>query len=310
MRKLRIAIGFFIVFNALTFAGYGQQRVAYTQYMFNALAINPAYAGSDKYLNVTAQGRQQWIAFKGAPNSQMISAHMPLENKKVGVGMLLERQTEGVTDIYNAYAMYAYKIKLKRKKTLSLGLQAGITTYRERLTDLTLPAGSADPTFSANTSYTLPNFGVGVYYAGPDFYVGLSVPTVAQNTIKRNDPATLKEARHYFLMAGYIFDLNPSLKLKPNFLIKSVDGAPVNVDMNLNLLIDKIVWVGCSYRIGNAVNPLIELQVNPKFRVGFSYDIPISNLTKSHFSSGSPEIMINYRFVKVRPNTVVSPRYF
>jgi type IX secretion system PorP/SprF family membrane protein len=206
--------------------------------------------------------------------------------------------------------MYAYKIKLPGKQILSLGLQAGVTTYREQLTDLTLPSGTMDPNFSTNTTYTQPNFGVGVYYYTPSFYAGLSVPTIAQNMIHRDSPQALTEARHYFLTCGYIFALSPSLKLKPNFLLKSVVGAPVNVDINLNLLIDKVVWVGCSYRIGNSVTPLLEIQANPTLRFGFSYDIPLSNLTRSNIRSGSPEIMINYRLVKARPHTVVSPRYF
>jgi len=289
---------------------YGQQRIVYSQYMFNTLSINPAYAGTDKYLNVTAQARQQWMGFHGAPSSQMVSVHSPLTHKKVGLGLFLQRETGGVTDIYTAYAMYAYKIKLPGKQILSLGLQAGVTTYREQLTDLTLPSGTMDPNFSTNTTYTQPNFGVGVYYYTPSFYAGLSVPTIVQSMLHRDSPQALTEARHYFLMCGYIFDLSPSLKLKPNFLLKSVVGAPVNIDMNLNLLIDKVVWVGCSYRIGNSVTPLLEIQANPALRFGFSYDIPLSNLTRSNIRSGSPEIMINYRLVKARPHTVVSPRYF
>jgi type IX secretion system PorP/SprF family membrane protein len=310
MKRSILTPGILVWLCVATVVSHGQQRMVYSQYMFNTLSINPAYAGTDKYLNVTAQARQQWMGFHGAPGSQMVSVHSPLANKKVALGMLMQRETGGVTDTYNVYAMYAYKIKLRDKQMLSLGLQAGITTYRERLTDLTLPAGTADPNFSTNATYTQPNFGVGVYYYTPSFYAGLSVPTIVQNMIHRDNPLTLTEARHYFLMCGYIFDLSPSLKLKPNFLLKSVTGAPVNIDMNLNLLIDKVVWVGCSYRIGNSVTPLLEIQANPKLRFGFSYDIPISNLTRSNIRSGSPEVMINYRLVKARPHTVVSPRYF
>jgi type IX secretion system PorP/SprF family membrane protein len=309
-KTISTTILFLLVQGMMIRASYGQQRIVYTQYMFNALVVNPAYAGTDKYLNVTAQGRQQWAGIKGAPNSQMISAHMPLKNRNVGLGVLLERESVGITNIYNGYVMYSYRVKLPRKNILSLGLQAGITTYREELTDLTLPPGSNDPSFSKDVTYTLPNFGAGVYFYNQRFYAGLSVPSIAQNTINRDNPLSLKESRHYFLMGGYVMDLSPSLKLKPNFLLKAVSGAPLNLDLNLNLLIEKVVWVGCSYRIRNAVNPLVEIQVKPQLRIGFSYDIPITGENTSIFRSGSPEIMINYRFVKMLPNTVISPRYF
>jgi type IX secretion system PorP/SprF family membrane protein len=308
--KRLLIYGGFLAVSVIPREGHAQQRIVYTQYMFNALTINPAYAGTDKYPNITAQARQQWIGVKGTPESQMISGHLPMPNKKVGLGILLEREGLGVSQIFNGYVMYSYKIKVSRDNVFSMGLQAGVTTYREDLTDLTLPSGSNDPNFANDVTYMQPNFGAGFYFYGKRFYAGLSVPAVAQNTIQSADPAMLKEARHYFLMGGYLMDLGPSLKLKPNFLLKAVTGAPLNLDINLNLLIQKVVWVGCSYRLKNAVNPLVEVQVNPKLRIGFSYDIPLSNLAKTHYASGSPEVMINYRFVKMLPNTVISPRYF
>ena len=290
-------------------AGHAQQRIMYTQYMFNGLILNPAYAGTDKFANITAQGRQQWSGYKGAPNSQMISAHMPLPNKKTGLGVLLEKETMGVTDVYHSYVMYSYKLKM-RKSTLSFGLQAGVATYREELTTLSLPAGSNDPNFANTTTYTQPNFGAGIYYYSHNFYLGFSVPSIMQNILSPDDPLVLSEVRHYFLTCGYLIKLSPTLKLKPNFLLKAVGGAPINLDMNLNLLIDDVVWVGCSYRMENAVNPLVEVQLNKKLRFGLSYDIPISDIGSADFRSASPEVMINYRFVKLVPNTVVSPRYF
>ncbi|MBT1699261.1 type IX secretion system membrane protein PorP/SprF [Fulvivirgaceae bacterium PWU4] len=300
-----------IFFQAMAQAGYGQQRVSYAQYMFNGLMLNPAYAGTDKYPNITAQGRQQWLGAKGAPNSQMLSAHMPWPRKRIGVGIILEKQGIGVTDIYNGYVMYSYKIKVNRKNVFSMGIQAGVTTYREQLTDLTLPSGSQDPSFAKDITYTLPNFGAGVYYySSSQFYVGLSVPSIAQNTLKRGNPLTSKEARQYLLTGGYLWNLRPHLKFKPNFLLKVVNGAPMNLDINLNFLFDEVLWLGCSFQLKNAVNPMVELQATQKLRIGFSYDIPVSSLTESGFRSGSPEVMLNYRFVKLLKNRVVSPRYF
>jgi type IX secretion system PorP/SprF family membrane protein len=295
-----------VIFSEKTIA---QQTIMYTQYMFNGLVLNPAYAGSDKYLNATLQARQQWIGFKGAPTSQMFSAHSCSENKKNGIGLLVERETMGVNQTFNGYIMYAYKINFKRS-TLSFGLQAGVSNYQQRLTELNVPQGSNDPSFSSNVSYTLPNFGAGVYYSSKHFYLGIAVPYLLQNTFDASNPVlSARQSRNYFLNSGFVFDLGSSFKLKPNFLIRYVSGAPVNVDLNLNLLIKDVLWIGCSYRVKNSINPLIEMLVTPKLRIGFTYDIPISAMGGIY--SGSPEAMINYRFIKKKnASRVLSPRYF
>jgi len=216
----------------------------------------------------------------------------------------------GVDETFNAYVMYAYKIKVNVKGTLSMGLQAGLSNYKQKLNGLTVPPGVSDPSFANNVSYTLPNVGVGFYYSTERSYIGLSVPYLLQNTFdKSNDVLLAKQARNYFFSGGHVFDLNPSLKLKPNFLVKYVAGAPVNVDVNVSLLINEVFWIGCSYRMNNSINPLIEILFTPKLRVGFAYDIPVSSM--SGIYAGSPEVMINYRFIaKKKVSRVVSPRYF
>ncbi len=288
---------------------YSQQTVMYTQYMFNGLTLNPAYAGSDKYINATLQARQQWIGFNGSPTSQMFSGHGLLPNKNMGVGILIERESMGVDETFNGYLMYAYKIKLQHG-TFSMGIQAGVSKYSQKLTELTVPQGVTDPSFASNGSYILPNVGAGIYYSTARFYVGLSVPYLLQNTFDKSDVVLkAKQARNYFLTAGHIFTLSPSLKLKPNFLVKYVDGAPVNVDINASLLIKEILWIGCSYRMKNSINPLIEMLFTQKLRVGLAYDIPTAKMAGVY--SGSPEVMINYRFIpKKKVTRVISPRYF
>jgi type IX secretion system PorP/SprF family membrane protein len=311
MRTKLLAIFLPVMLMGILNEVHGQQRITYTQYMFNGLVLNPAYAGTDKYTNITAQGRQQWMGAKGGPNSQTASAHGRLQNGRIGLGMVIEQENVGVTSTLNIYGMYAYKIRITKKNLLSLGLQVGATTYRERLTDLTLPQGTNDPNFANDVTYVQPNFGVGLYYYQHNkFYIGLSVPSIAQNTIDRNNPMLMTEVRQYMLTGGYLWSLNPRLKIKPNFLLKVVKGAPLNLDLNTSFLIDDKIWVGCSYRLKNSVNPVVELQATQKLRVGVSYDIPTSELTKTNFRSGSPEIMINYRFVKLMKNRVISPRYF
>jgi type IX secretion system PorP/SprF family membrane protein len=307
--KLTIAFLVVILISSFHERASAQQSIMYTQYMFNGLVVNPAYAGSDKYLNATLQARQQWMGFKGAPTSQMFSAHNSSANKKNGIGILIERETMGVNQTFNGYIMYAYKINFK-KSVLSLGLQAGVSNYQQRLTELNVPQGTNDPSVASNASYTLPNFGAGIYYSSKHFYLGLAVPYLLQNTFDTSNPVlTARQSRNYFFNSGFVFDLSSSLKLKPNVFVRYVSGAPVNVDLNLNLLIKDVLWIGCSYRVTNSINPLIEMLVTQRLRIGFTYDIPISAMAGVY--SGSPEAMINYRFVsKKKPSRILSPRYF
>ena len=287
----------------------GQQQIMFTQYMFNGLALNPAYAGSDETLNLTVLAREQWLGFDGGPSNQMFSGHMPVgPQKKVGIGLLAEREKIAVTEVLNFYASYAYKIPV-RNGNLALGLQAGLTSQTQELTNLALPPGITDPSFAQNVSALLPNFGTGIYYSTSRFYAGFSVPLLLQNSFDKSDVVLqAKQLRHYFITTGYLFDLNPFLKLKPHVLVKSVPGAPVNIDLNANLLIRESLWLGLSFRNLNSLNALLEIQFNNKLRLGFAYDFINSEL--GNVSSGSGEIMLNYRVAKKVPERILSPRYF
>ncbi len=289
--------------------GLCQQQVMFTQYMFNGLALNPAYAGSDETLNLTLLAREQWLGFDGGPANQMFSGHLPLgPQKKIGVGLTVEKEKIAVTEVMNFYASYAYKIPVKNGH-LALGLQGGLTHHSQELTALALPPGVVDPSFDENISSLLPNFGTGIYYSSKRFYAGFSIPMLIQNSFDNRDAVLVaKQARHYFLTSGYLIDLNPTLKLKPHILIKSVEGAPLNIDLNANLLIRELVWLGASFRNLNSLNALLEIQLNRQLRLGFAFDFINSEL--GNVSSGSGEIMLNYRVSKKVPERVLSPRYF
>ena len=184
-----------------------------------------------------------------------------------------------------------------------------MTNQRQELTSLALPPGVTDPSFDENLSAVLPNFGTGIYYRSERFYAGFSIPFILQNSFDdSSDMLQARQLRHYFLTAGYLFDLNPHLKLKPHVLVKSVAGAPVNIDLNANLLVREVVWLGLSLRNLNSVNALLEVQLNNKLRLGFAYDFINSEL--GNVSSGSGEIMLNYRVAKRVPERILSPRYF
>ncbi|WKN31503.1 type IX secretion system membrane protein PorP/SprF [Porifericola rhodea] len=285
---------------------YAQQQAMFTQYMFNGLAINPAYAGSHESLSLTALGREQWLGLEGAPSSQTFSAHAPLRNKKIALGMLFTHDQIGETNQYGAYAIYAYRLKLA-KGILSAGLQAGFNTYKASFSQVFVRQGD-DGAFNADELHSfLPNFGAGAYYNTRRFYVGFSLPHLLNNAYPGQEDTQARQYRHWFLTSGYVFDLNHNLKLKPNMLIKAVEGAPLEVDINANLLIKELVWFGLSYRSFDAMSALLEFQATQQFKFGYAYDYTLTDLKQFH--TGTHELMLNYRFLK-KDKKMLTPRYF
>ena len=281
-----------------------QQQAMFTQYMFNGLAINPAYAGSHESISATALARVQWVGIEGAPRTQTFSVHSPIPGKNIGLGAFFAHDELGVTEQNTLYLSYAYRMKMS-KGTLALGIQGGLRSSSINYSDL----GVNDPNLQSNISESSPNFGAGLFYSTERFYAGASVPVLMNNEIGSGDNSDVQsqQIRHFFLTAGYVFDLSPVLKLKPSTLIKSVSGAPIEMDINANLIINDLVWFGLSYRSGDSIDLLFDLQINPQLRFGYAYDYTLSDL--GQVNTGTHEFMINYRFVFAK-NKIVTPRYF
>lgn len=290
----------------LAAGGYAnaQQQVMFSQYMFNALAINPAYAGSQESLSMTALMREQWVGLEGAPSTQTFSAHTPFEKKRIGVGMLFMHDKIGVTHQTGFYGSYAYKIPMETGE-LSLGLQAGFTQYVARFSEVSL----TDPTFqTGDISEFHPNFGVGVYYSTQRFYAGISAPQLVQSKLdKDNGYSDSRIRRHYFMHSGYVFDLNQDLKLKPNVLIKMVEGAPVEIDLNANFYYKNLIGLGASWRSMDAIVMLLQIQITDKLQFGYAYDFGTTDIRR--VSSGSHEFYLNYR-LSLSKSKIITPRYF
>lgn len=285
---------------------YGQQQAMYTQYMFNGLAINPAYAGSHETLSLTALLREQWVNIEGAPSTQTLSLHAPIKRKKIALGMLLLNDQIGVINQTGLYASYAYKINFGNESTLSMGISGGFSYYDAAFSQVQ----PDDPSFAlGDVNEFHPNVGVGFYYYSDRFYVGISTPQILETTFNRvNDDSDSKFRRHYFFTAGRVFDLSRNLKLKPSILFKAVDGAPSAVDLNVSVLLQEILWLGVSYRSFDSFDGIIRFQLTPAFQLGYAYDF-ITTSELSRVNGGSHEIMLNYRF-SFSKNRVLTPRYF
>ncbi len=291
-----------------TAGAYAQQDPMYSQYMFNTLAVNPAYAGSADVFTVMALSRHQWVGFNGAPSTQTLLAHTPLPAENMALGLSVLNDKVGPTRQTSAYADYAYRIRTGATSRLAFGLKAGVNLYQADLASLT----SVDPDVaSVNVKgKILPNFGFGLYWHSQRGYLGASIPKLLENDIDAVNEAgivTVSEVRHYFLSGGYVVDLDRSVKFKPSFMVRLVPGAPISVDVNANFLFRERIWLGAMYRVGNAFGVLAQYQVNDQFRIGYAFDLTTTKI--GAYNAGTHEIMLNYdlRFFTGR---TVSPRYF
>lgn len=315
MKRILLAIALITV----AIAGLNaQQDARYTQYMFNKLVFNPAYAGTGDGLELSAIYRNQWVNIEGAPQEFSISAHTPFGGKKqFGLGGFFEFDQIGVHSQYRLFLDYAYKFAITPRARLSIGVSGGLAYRVSNFTDLT--SGDSDPfvidpndiVFGENVSKLLPNFGLGLYFYNPNkYYLGVSAPHLINNDLGFR---SAHQSRHYHFMGGLVFPLGESLKLKPSVLVKWVpNNAPIQYDANLMFLIKEMIWLGASYRIDNQFNSesldfIAALELKNGFRIGYAYDFTLSDL--SNYTSGSHEIMLGYA-IKGKDVRIRTPRYF
>jgi type IX secretion system PorP/SprF family membrane protein len=291
--------------------GLAQQEPLYTQYMFNALSVNPAYAGTTNSLNVLALTRYQWAGLKGAPRTFTFSMHAPIQRKKMGLGLSIVQDEVGPTKNFYLSADYAYRINLTEKLTLSMGLKAGIYNYFIGLTRLDLVNGN-DMSFQQDQQKKFnPNVGAGFYLYTDQWYAGLAVPTLIENAFdaKNQTVSSLSDLkRHYYFIAGYVLQMNSDWAFKPSFVEKVVTGAPLSTDFTAQFLYKGKYWFGTSYRIGDALAFLLDMKITDQLMIGYSYDITLSKL--AGYSNGSHEILLSFDFDRFEPKKVKSPRYF
>lgn len=284
-----------------------QQDPMYSQYMFNTLAFNPAYAGNAEVISLMALSRMQWVGFEGAPTTQTLTGHSPLPNQSLALGGTLVHDQAGPVSQTGFFGDFVYRMRVGTDARLAFGLRGGFNMYKADLNGLSTV--EVDPANVNNPSEFLPNAGFGLYLHSTRYYVGLSAPKLLTNEISNTDGAmtTAKEARHYFLIGGYVFDLNRDMRFKPSFMVRAVEGAPLSMDVSANFLLRDRIWFGAMYRLGNAFGVVAQYQVNEQLRVGYAFDLTTNAL--GAYNAGTHELMIGYdlRFSKGR---TISPRWF
>lgn len=287
-----------------------QQLPQFTQYMYNTIAVNPAYTGSRQALSIVALNRNQWAGFDGGPQTQTLSIHSPLRNEKVGLGLSLINDKTGFENFTYVYADFSYTIDVDDETKLSFGLKAGMTYYKLAEELYNSAEAGQDPYFDERLNRWNSNFGAGILLHSDKWYLGLSVPKMINHDLNNKSEYAALETVHFYGIGGYVFDLSDNVKLKPSFLFKYTNGAPFSTDLSANFLFNEKFWLGGSYRLNGDqrdIGAIVDFQVTDQFRVGYTYEIPTGEIRP--YTSGSHEILLMYEF-RFMKNKLKSPRYF
>lgn len=286
---------------AASIAAIAQQDPMYSQYMFNGLSVNPAYAGVRETPTMTAMYRKQWVGIDGAPTTFTFSADAPIRNQRMALGLNLVQDKIGISNNLMINFAYAYRVIFANQGKLSFGLQGGINQYKADYgsVETSMTPSQADNAFGKSTTSIFPNFGFGAYYYTGKFFVGVGVPKMIKNNLSGTNKPTIdftsypnRQNRHLFITTGYSFDMNADWTLKPSLLLKGVHGAPLELDVNTNVWWKEKVGGGLSYRTSDAIIAMVQFQAKDELQFGYAYDMTISRYSGTN--SGSHELMLRY----------------
>ncbi|WP_271770289.1 PorP/SprF family type IX secretion system membrane protein [Aquimarina algiphila] len=308
-----------VLLNVVFHNSYAQQDAQYTQYMYNTISVNPAYAGSRGVLSIMGLHRSQWVGLDGAPRTQTLTINTPMgTNERLGLGLSIVNDEIGPTDETYFGIDFSYTIPLSERGKLSLGIKAGghlLNVDFQRLSQF----NGNDALFENNIDNKFsPQIGVGFYYHTDKFYFGLSAPSLLEtNHFDESSTSTDSEAVsflaeeriNYYLITGYVFDLNDNLKFKPAVLGKLVFGAPLQVDVSANFLMYERLTLGVAYRWSAAVTGQIGFQISDALMIGLAYDRETTELGQTQFNDGSYEVMLRFELFK-KYNRMLTPRFF
>lgn len=289
------------------FAGFAQQDAQYTQYMYNTININPAYAGSRGVVSIFGLHRTQWVGLDGAPVTNAVSLNAPINNSKIGVGLSFVNDRIGPTDENTISADISYTIKTSETYNLSFGIKGTANLFSLDVNKLN-PVDAGDPHLQNFNNNFTPNFGAGVYFHSEKLYLGVSVPNFFETTrYEDNSISVYKERMNFYLIGGYVFDLSPTIKFKPAFLMKTIEGAPLQLDVSGNFLFNDKFTIGAAWRWDAAVSLMAGFQATEGLFIGYGYDLETTKL--SNYNSGSHEVFLRFELFN-KFNKVTSPRFF
>jgi type IX secretion system PorP/SprF family membrane protein len=290
--------------------GIAQQLPQFTQYMYNTISINPAYAGSREALSIVGLHRSQWVGFKGGPITQTLSIHTPLRNDRIGLGLSFIEDDLGPQNFSYLYGDFSYSIPTGQDGKLAFGLKAGFTQFSFDTSFRLDEDNQNDPLIYGTSDRWAPNVGAGIYWSTNRIYASISAPRILNNDANNKNEFQALERISYYFTAGGVLDITKSIKFKPAALIKATNGAPISYDLTANFLFNEKFWLGGSYRINEqtaAIGGIVDFQVSRQLRIGYAYEKPISEI--ADYTTGTHEILLMYEF-KFLSSKLKSPRYF
>lgn len=287
-----------------------QQDPNFTQYMYNTLSINPAYAGSREVLSATLLHRSQWLGFEDAPQTQTLTVHSPLNSESMALGLSVVNDQIGVVSDTYVSGAYSYNIQISRFANLSLGLNAGAKILNVDFNRLNIE-DDTDPLFANNIENKIsPQFGLGFLLSNDNYYFGISSPALLRTNHfegSSDQNVELRDRIHYYLTSGVVFDINNNLQFKPSVLLRHVSGSPLLAEASANFLFNKKFTFGAAYRFDSAFSGLFGFQATDAILVGLSYDSSISDI--SSYNNGSLEFFLRFELFK-RYKKMYTPRFF
>jgi len=286
-----------------------QQDAQYTQYMYNTISVNPAYAGSRGHTSIAAIHRSQWVGLEGAPTTQTLNVNAPLGYNGLGIGFSVVNDKIGPTSETNFDLDLSYTIKLSGVAKLSFGVKASANLLDIRFSELNQLSG--DVTLEQDIDNRLsPNIGAGLYYYTDNSYLGISIPRFLETShFQETSLSVANEQMNLYLIGGYVWDLNRSWKFKPSFLTKLTEGAPLQVDISANFMYNEKFVLGAAYRLDAAVSGLFGFNLSRNMFLGVAYDHDTTALGDAAFNSGSFELVVRYDFISIK-DRIKSPRFF
>jgi len=300
MKKLLIALAFVLGLQNVN----SQQDYQFTHYMFDNLSFNPGYAGLTQSICGTMIFRQQWSGFNGSPTTGLVNVHAPVQLLRGGIGLTYLNDQLGFEKNNIARLSYSYHQAIG-VGTLGIGVSAGIVQKSLNATWITPDQGAGyidgtDPGIAlSNASDMVPDFNFGLFYRTNQLFMGISATHLGGLEM---DDLNVKNVHHYWITAGYNYDIDQTWKLRPSVLIKS-DAASTILDLNVNVLYKDMIWAGATYRLGDAIAPMLGYQHkftnSATLRIGYSYGITTSQL--GNYNNGTHDIMLNYCFNLEKP---------
>ena len=291
-----------------------QRETMYSQYLYNILEINPAFAGSRHSLSIMSLNRSHWtMLFDRAPMTHSLNLHTPTKSDYIGIGLSFRTETFGPERTTSVYGDYSYRIELTPESTLTFGLKIGVSFFDLPLTSLIID-DPADPVFASDIlSLWLPNSGFGMLYRRENLFVGVSIPKFFEvnyfdNTILGGARPALLE-RNYYLTAGAVFYLGPEIYIMPSTYVRLLIGSAPEVDISARLVLFDRFTVGAMVRLKDAMGFNIGMDLTNNLVFGYSFDWGILNRVPSS-NFGSHEVVLRYELQFFDSRDQRWPRYF